>query len=236
VALLDWDRLTWDGFVAGVRGYRKDFAPKGREDEAYVRGLSLMQEVPLARRAERSPDIVRLLNTWACRLSGSLTPPLLAGWIRAHEAELRRLEPFTIVDSELPAHADAAGRLHDDLIAALRAGGVRNMSDAAASKALHLLLPALFVMWDREIRGSAPAGYGDYLRRMHELALRLTAEAPVPAADVEAHLQQLLGASTRKTLAKHLDEYNWYEAVGRGQLAARSGPPRSSRETSRRRS
>jgi hypothetical protein len=222
MALLDWDAVTWDGFVAGVRGYRDDFAPKGREDEAYLRGLALVQGLPPERRAERSPEIVRLLNTWACRLSSSLTPPLLAEWIRAHVPELEELEPLTIVDTELPAHAEAIGALHDDLIAVLRVGGVRNMSDAAASKALHLLLPGLFVMWDKEIRRSAPTGYGVYVGRMHELALRLLREAPVPAAAVEAYLQQELGASTSKTLAKHLDEYNWYEAVGREQLAARS--------------
>ena len=221
MALLDWDAVTWEAFVAGVRGYRDDFAPKGREDLAYLRGLSVVQEVPLARRAERSPEILRLLNTWACRLSSSLTPPLLAGWIGANTRALAKLEPLTIVHPELPARAAAIGALHDELIASLRAGGVRNMSDAAASKALHLLLPGLFVMWDREIRRSAPEGYGAYMARMHELALRLLDEAPVPAAEVEAHLHQALGASALKTLAKHLDEYNWYEAVGREQLAAR---------------
>jgi hypothetical protein len=55
---------------------------------------------------------------------------------------------------------------------------------------------------------------------MHSLAGRLTEEAS--ADDVEAYLQELLGYETRKTLAKYLDEYNWFEAVGRGQLAARS--------------
>ena len=221
MALLNWDELTWDEFVAGVRGYRDEFAPKGREDQAYLAGLTLVQEVPLPRRAERSREIVRLLNTWACRLSSSLTPGLLADWIRTRTAELRKLEALTIVDDELPAHAEQIGGLHDDLIASLRAGGVRNMSDAAASKALHLLLPGLFVMWDREIRRSAPEGYGAYIGRMHELALRLTAAAPVPAAEVEEYLRTELGASARKTLAKSLDEYNWYEAVGREQVRSR---------------
>ena len=101
----------------------------------------------------------------------------------------------------------------------MRAKGVNSMGDAAASKALYLLHPALFVMWDKEIRRSAPEGYDSYLLQMHALALRLIEEAP--AADVEAHLQELLGYSTRRTLAKYLDEYNWFEAVGREQLTAR---------------
>jgi hypothetical protein len=74
-------------------------------------------------------------------------------------------------------------------------------------------------MWDKEIRRSAPEGYGAYLLQMHALARRLADQAP--ADDVEACLQELLGHETRKTLAKYLDEYNWFEAVGREQLAAR---------------
>jgi hypothetical protein len=96
---------------------------------------------------------------------------------------------------------------------------VNSMGDAAASKTLYLLQPRLFVMWDKEIRRSAPEGYGTYLVQMNALARRLADEAP--AGDVEAYLQELLGYETRKTLAKYLDEYNWFEAVGREQLAAR---------------
>ena len=33
--------------------------------------------------------------------------------------------------------------------------------------------------------------------------------------------KERLGYDLRKTLAKYLDEYNWFEAVGREQLAAR---------------
>ena len=102
----------------------------------------------------------------------------------------------------------------------MQAGGVRNMGPAAASKALYLLQPRLFVMWDREISRSAPEGYGAYLLAMHALARRLADEAP--SDDVEDHLQELLGYDTRKTLAKYLDEYNWFEAVGRGQLTSAS--------------
>ncbi|HET6657702.1 MAG TPA: hypothetical protein VFG61_07395, partial [Gaiellaceae bacterium] len=75
------------------------------------------------------------------------------------------------------------------------------------------------VMWDKEISRSAREGYGAYLLAMHRLALRLADEAP--AEDVEVYLQELLGYETRKTLAKYLDEYNWFEAVGREQLTAR---------------
>jgi hypothetical protein len=51
-------------------------------------------------------------------------------------------------------------------------------------------------------------------------ALRLAEEAPTD--DVEAYLQERLGYETPKTLAKYLDEYNWFEAVGREQLRGSS--------------
>jgi hypothetical protein len=111
------------------------------------------------------------------------------------------------------------GGLHDDLIREARAGGLHNMSDAAASKTLHMLVPGLFVMWDKNIRRSVPHGYGAYLLEMHAFARRLAEQAPVPTAEIEDYLQQHLGSRLRKTLAKYLDEYNWYEAVGREQLA-----------------
>jgi len=114
--------------------------------------------------------------------------------------------------------------MHDDLIAHMRANGVNSMGDAAASKALYVLRPRLFVMWDKEIRRSTPDGYGAYLLQMHALARRLTDEAP--AEDVEAYLQELLSYETQKTLAKHLDEYSWFEAVGREQLTRRAGSSR----------
>ena len=131
---------------------------------------------------------------------------------------LDKLEPLTISDPGLPF--EELGALHDDLIRHMQAGGVRNMGPAAASKALYLLQPRLFVMWDKEISRSAPGGYGSYLLQMHALAVRLTTGAP--ADDVEAHLQELLGYENRKTLAKYLDEYNGFEAVGREQRTRRA--------------
>ena len=80
-------------------------------------------------------------------------------------------------------------------------------------------------MWDKEIRRSAPEGYGAYVLQMHALALRLAEEAPTD--DVEAYLQERLGYERRKTLAKYLDEYNWFEAVGREQLTARTARSRA---------
>ena len=202
MAPLVWEDVTWPDFVAGLEGFRDHFPRAAQAPDAFP---------------ENAADIIRLLNRWACRLSTERAPGALETWLRDKASALARVAPLTISD---PLPAEELGALHDDLIAHMRAAGVNSMGDAAASKALYLLQPRLFVMWDKEIRRSAPEGYGAYLLQMHALALRLADEAP--AEDVEAHLQELLGYKTRKTLAKYLDEYNWFEAVGREQLRGSS--------------
>jgi hypothetical protein len=219
MALLTWNDLSWASFVAGLEGYRDHYAAKTREDLAYIRCLKVMQERLMRIRPARSRDLVLFLNTWACRLSSAQAPRLIADWTRAHLELLEELEPLTIIDPALPERAQQLGALHDTLIGDMRAQGLHNMSDAAASKTLHMLIPRLFVMWDKEIRRSAPDGYSAYLLQMHAVAGRLAEQAPVPAPELEDYLQQRLAYRVRKTLGKYLDEYNWYEAVGRKQTA-----------------
>jgi hypothetical protein len=223
VARLAWEDVSWTAFVTGVKGYRDHFSPKDREDRSYFRCLDIIQGQPLAARPALAVDLVRLLNTWACRLSSERAPGALETWLRGHVPDLEELEPLTILDPRVRGHEAEIGILHDGLIAHMRASGVLNMADAAASKALHLVIPDLFVMWDKEIRRSSPEGYGTFLSRMHGVARRLAEEAPVAAEDLEAYLQDLLGSERRKPLAKYVDEFNWFEAVGRDQLAARGG-------------
>jgi hypothetical protein len=213
MALLAWDDVSWPDFVAGLEGFRDHFGTD-RANRAYADFLAR------PRGPDHATELVRLLNRWACRLSSDRAPVALEAWLGAHAADLAKIERLTILDARVRDNAEELGTLHDDLIAWMRAGGVHSMGDAAASKTLHLLGPRLFVMWDKEIRRSAPEGYGAYVAEMHALAGRLAEQAP--ADDVEAYLQELLGYDTRKTFAKYLDEYNWFEAVGRGQLAARN--------------
>src|SRR5207342_3149004 len=101
---------------------------KSREDETYIGCLTLMEGRPLQARAE-GRELVDFLNRWACRLSSVKTPGLIAGWARDHMTRLEQFEQLTIMDAELPDHADELGSLHDDLIACVKAGGVLNMSD-----------------------------------------------------------------------------------------------------------
>jgi hypothetical protein len=218
--LLAWDEVSWAEFVAGLEGYRDHFTRRGDGERAYAGLIEAIERESPESLPDRAADIVRLLNKWACRLSTTRAPGALESWLRTYATALAEVEPLTISDVRVPAYAEGVGDLHDDLIREMRANGVLNMADAAGSKALHLLQPRLCVMWDKEIRRSAPEGYGAYLLQMHRLARRLAEQAP--ADDVEGYLQDHLGYETRKTLAKYLDEYNWFEAVGRGQLAVRS--------------
>ena len=201
MGLLAWDEVTWPDFVRGLEGFRDGFPRAAQAPEP---------------RPESAAEIVGVLNRWACRLSTERAPGALEAWLANNT--VAKFAPLAISDADLPT--DELGALHDGLIAHMQSTSVSNMGPAAASKALYLLQPKLFVMWDKEINRSAPQGYGSYLAQMHALAVRLTAEAPTD--DVGAYLQELLGYSERKTLAKYLDEYNWFEAVGREQLTARA--------------
>ncbi len=96
---------------------------------------------------------------------------------------------MNLLDPDAPEHRDEFDRLHDSLIAlgSPRAGpSIPTMGVAAASKILHVLVPPLFVMWDKEIAKGLQ--YGDFQLRMHELALRIRDRLAPPNArtDLEA--------------------------------------------------
>ena len=164
-------------------------------------------------------EILTFLNRWKCRLSRAATAPLLRDWITQNESALENLHDLSILDDRVPERTQELNDLYRSVID-FKSRGIGNMSDAAASKILHVLRPRLFVMWDSNI---APRfglayrdfAYGAFIRGMHRFALRLKDIAPDSAAgDVENYLNARLKYSIRKTLAKYLDEYNWYVAFG----------------------
>jgi hypothetical protein len=125
---------------------------------------------------------------------------------------------LTIVDAEVLERLERSRPSTKSLFAAARQK-IPNWGPAANSKALHQLLPRLFVMWDVNIEPYAD-DYADFTAEMHRLALRLIEEGPyVNAEELELRLQEHLGYGIRKTLAKYLDETNWYVMVGADRLA-----------------
>jgi hypothetical protein len=206
-----WSTATWADFVGAAEGFRDSLSPRGREDVAYFRCLELMRaDGSMLARAEHGEELVRFLNAWRCRLDSRGGPAAFAGWIRDHAAQLEALDGIQIADPRVPRIAAGADAVYESLFE-LRPL-LRNLGDAAASKALHQLLPELVVMWDRAVRGWATAqgcaGYGDFLVAMHELAVRLLAEANLDVAQAQEHLAERLGYPQRKPLARTLDEAN----------------------------
>lgn len=209
---LRWDRVTWDDFVTGLIAYRDEFSERSEEDFAYLRCLNELRGRTMAERSAKAVHVVTFLNAWKCRLKPLESRMVLRDWIRANADRLDAVSGVTVLDDELPAAAAEVESLYDDLMVAGRAA-VANWSDAATSKALHQLVPPLFVMWDINIKRFAE-GYGDFMLEMHHMGRRIVEEADLSAAEAEAHLQAQLGYRVQKTMAKYLDEYNWYVMVG----------------------
>jgi len=108
---------------------------------------------------------------------------------------------------------------------AYKSARVRRIGPTAISKILHLLNPELFVMWDEDIRreygvrGSA-TGYLKFLKKMkRELKEALKEEAKRTGESEREIAKRIcrelpsknLGRGyDRKTLAKLIDEYNWW--------------------------
>jgi hypothetical protein len=201
-----WDVITWESFVSALRIYKQRFAGKSGQDLAYIRCLIALQGLSITARAARAEEIVSFLNSWAARVSRVETPVMLAAWVRDRVDPLERVASLTVADERLPSRV---GEI-EDLYASLMATGrsrVRNWSDAANSKALHQIAPGVFVMWDNKVKQFFGA-YGDFTQQMHRLARRLIHDSPYLADRMEEELQDALGYSARKPLAKYLDELN----------------------------
>jgi hypothetical protein len=202
----DLDRVTWEAFVAALSVYKQRFSGKPGQDVAYVRCLAALEGLSMIERAARADEIVTFLNSWAARVSRDHTPVMLGAWITERADHLERVAGLTIAHEQLLSHLEEIDALYASLMETGRAT-VRNWSDAANSKALHQLVPGVFVMWDKKIKQSA-GDYGEFTRQMHRLARRVEDESPYPAGRIESELQSALDYSTRKPLAKYLDEFN----------------------------
>src|SRR5947199_6721554 len=94
---IDWGTVTWTDFVRAVEGFG------AREDGAYLRCRTILDDAgSMLARAERSGDLVRFLNAWACRLDSKKAPGLFRDWIAAHASALEALEPVAVTDPRVP--------------------------------------------------------------------------------------------------------------------------------------
>jgi hypothetical protein len=120
-----------------------------------------------------------------------------------------------VTDGEVLEQLDEINDVYEDLWEEARAR-IHTWGPAANAKTLHQLVPGLYVMWDRNIEPFAD-GYADFMAEMHRLGVRMIQDSPYDSRDeLEQRMQSHLGYGVWKTLAKYLDEFNWYEMVGAG--------------------
>jgi hypothetical protein len=218
--------VSWDDFERALMDYRDaEFMSRSAVsgENAYLLIFSELAEVPWEDRASHADSLILFLNRWACHFPTKTpnTRLALSSWIAQESETLHALATFRLGDTPLPTWRDEFERLYGSLIdLQSRSDGpsIPTMGPAAASKILHLLVPSLFVMWDREImkgRGS----YGAFMVDMNDLAAHIQVDlAPWKAReDLDGYLQGVLGYPVRKPLAKYIDEYNWWRVWGPGR-------------------
>lgn len=222
---VDWASVTWEAFERALTEYRdREYLGRSRisGENAYLDLFAELADVPMVERVSHVESVVLFLNRWNCHFPREESPAAIAAWLSREGGTLQSLVGSSILDSEVPERVGDFDRLHDSLIE-LRRGSPRifTMSDACASKLLHQMVPALFVMWDSKIR-SGFGNYGAFVLDMHRFALLLRDElAPEEArTDIDGYLQRALAYSVRKPLAKYIDEYNWWVAWGLSPTSA----------------
>jgi hypothetical protein len=230
---VNWESATWRDFERALIEYRdREYLGRSRisGENAYLALFEELARVPIAAREAHLDSLVLFLNRWNCHFPTrtSETRNALRGWLQRERESLEALVAFSLTDADLAERRGECERLYSSLIALRDSGSARipTMGDAAASKILHLMIPPLFVMWDKEIK-KAGWRYGEFMAQMNTFALHLRdALAPAEARpDIEDYLQTALGYPIKKPLAKYIDEYNWWLAWGLGAIAADTSAP-----------
>ncbi|WP_460024566.1 hypothetical protein [Infirmifilum sp. SLHALR2] len=153
---------------------------------------------------------------WDEASAGACGPGGLAGAIRGLSREVSALRRLSLLDADLEGGdvAQGVGEVFD------RLRRVRRLGPVGASKVAHLLCPDLFVMWDYKIAksyGFNPDRDGyfeflEFLRKMQGLARGVVEQkARVLGCSVSEATRRLSEEHGGRTLAKLVDEYNWWK-------------------------
>lgn len=228
-----WDEFAWAVFYFGV--ISEDIT--GKSDY-----LGLMCQTQLLQNLKTNPNILQaseiqqrvikgFLNRWKCRVENSpATANSIQKTLQNLIPYLRTLNNLSIQIIQFNEPSRAYDMEMDQVIehcyAQVRNIG-HNFGPTATSKLLHVLQPALFVMWDKDILDcyrkvnrqimDNGRGYLVYLQKMKSLAnnihrvfqnslLTPPAEEGQDPAD---YLNARMEYNPPKTMAKYLDEYNW---------------------------
>ncbi len=162
--------------------------------------------------ADSVERLLRFVNKWGFRVSYEKVPGIASAIAQA-APRLKPLSGSALEFDDLRcATLDIIERAYDSIAAADGAG------PSTTSLILSLLNPALFVMWNTQIRNAyfpndPPNGatYAQFLTIMRMAALSITADARSQHGinDPAGVLSADLGISPPFSLAKFIDEYNW---------------------------
>ncbi len=153
---------------------------------------------------------------------GSFDEQMLEDCLRQNESELDKFHERDISSFCATDEADTQ-KLFVAVLGALKSTGKGVESPVSAGKALHLLAPNFFPLWDQYI---APAyccpyknevpwvAYVAFIRRIRLIAVQLSTEL---ANDTSARKEWL----SKKTLLKRIDEYNYMKYTVPALTAAR---------------
>lgn len=216
----NYENITWEEFYKVLEQYRDKFLyGSPAEEKYYLEVFKVIHNLNIADKIKYVDSMLYFLNHWKCRFSKKTSPQALANWIKNNVNKLDKLVSFSIENIELPATSEDIDNIYDSLIN-LKYVGIHNMSDACASKFLHLMIPELFVMWDKNIKPYRNYKYSDFLLKMQQFAKNIKEEFlnKYPGKKIDDYLMESLGYSVKKPLAKYIDEYNWYRAFGYSRI------------------
>ena len=221
--MITWKEFAWSvlyfGVISGDIKGDSDYLTLMRQDQF----LQCLRTNPKTIEVVdiREKIISDFLNRWKCRIintrgvASTIRTSIhkLLGHLNAlHDLRVESFQPDFVVNIE--ADQMTISEVIERCYGQIREIGYR-FGPTATSKLLHILQPALFVMWDNPILdhyckinsqvSDSGKGYCTYLLIMQDIAALISRVFQNPSDYLNTQLQY----SPPKTMAKYLDEYNW---------------------------
>jgi hypothetical protein len=217
--------MKYAELVKGIRNFEDSF---WFAEYVYFKALEKLEEVradlSMLKSEEHVKQIIKMfLIHWGrmgrTAVRKDLNWELLTEQLRKSKDVFQKLKGKSLLDINLDDE-----EIEDAIEKAYSSAEVKYIGATAISKILHLLNPELFVMWDYDIRrkykvaGSA-ADYLKFLKLVKREVEGAIGEATKSGCNKEEFVEKIcrelpsnkLGPKySRKTLAKLIDEYNWW--------------------------
>ena len=207
----------WKDFIDALQEYRKKFfVGDKKEEKYYIEIYEEIYDLYILDKADHVDSIRLFLNRWKCHIyPKELFSKLLFDWIYDTKSQIDSLKTYNIENLNLLKNSETIEMLYNSLMD-FKDSGIVTMGDAAASKIMHLILPKLFVMWDKNIIPYKGYLYSDFLIKMNSFAKSVQDDFSknFPNKNIEEVLREKLEYPITKTFAKYIDEFNWYKACG----------------------